>query len=89
MILEICFGWAHPYKIIAKLIVQSIDLISLTWAPGYFELNISHLLNEDYQEAIKKCIAEIAEINKDNTQIKRYSQKRNNKICNIQEERDK
>ena len=79
--------------------MHSIDLINLTRGPGYFKLNSSHLLNEDYQEIIKKCTAEIAEINKDNKQRrkskhkmgtnKRYSQKRNNKICSIQEERDK
>ena len=33
--------------------------------PGYLKLNSSLLSNKDYQETIKKCIAEIAEINKD------------------------
>ena len=44
--------------------MHSIDLINLTRGPGYFKLNSSHLLIEDYQETIKNCIAEIAEINK-------------------------
>ena len=48
--------------------MHSIDLINLTRGPGYFKLNSSHLLNEDYQETIKKCIAEIVEINKDANQ---------------------
>ena len=78
-----------------SIVSLNIDLINLTWGPGYFKLNSSLLLNEDYQEPITKNIAEIAEINKDanpNTKMgtnKRYSQKRNNKICNIQAERDK
>ena len=74
--------------------MHSIDLLNLTRGPVYFKLNSSYLLSEDYQETIQKCIAEIAEINKDANQItmgtnKGYSQKRNNKICNIHDERDK
>ena len=78
-----------------SIVSLSIDLIILIRGPGYFKLNSSLLLNEDYQEKIKKCIAEIAEINKDanpNTKgelIKGTVRKRNNKICNVQEERDK
>ena len=47
-----------------SIVSLNIDLINLTRGPGYFKLNSSLLLNEDYQETIKKCIAEIAEINK-------------------------
>ena len=48
-----------------SIVSLNIDLINLTRGPGYLKLNNSLLLNEDYQETIKKCIAEIAEINKD------------------------
>ena len=48
-----------------SIVSLNIDLINLTRGPGYFKLNNSLLLNEDYQETVKKCTAKIAEINKD------------------------
>ena len=53
------------YKSDHKTVSLNIDLINLTRGPGYFKLNNSILLNEDYQEIIKNSIIEIADINKE------------------------
>ena len=53
------------YKSDHSIVSLNIDLINLTRGPGYFKLNNSLLLNEDYQEIIKNSISEIAEINKE------------------------
>ena len=37
----------------------NIDLLNLTRGPGYFKLNNSLLLDNDYQETVKKSIADI------------------------------
>ena len=60
---------------------------------GYFKLNSNLLLNEDYQETIKKCIAVIAEINKVSkgtktrnryNQVPHLTQDTNGKVTNSQ-----
>ena len=53
------------YKSDHSIVSLNIDLINLTRGTGYFKLNNSLLLNEDYQEIIKNSISEIAEINKE------------------------
>ena len=53
------------YKSDHSKVSLNIDLINLTRGPGYFKLNNSLLLDKDYQETVKKSIAEIAEINKE------------------------
>ena len=53
------------YKSDHSKVSLNIDLINLTRGPGYFKLNNSLLLDKDYQETVKKNIAEIAEINKE------------------------
>ena len=47
------------YKSDHSKVSLNIDLISLTRGPGYFKLNNSLLLDKDYQETVKKSIAEI------------------------------
>ena len=53
------------YKSDHSIVSLNIDLINLTRGPGYFKINNSLSLNEDYQEIIKNSISEIAEINKE------------------------
>ena len=53
------------YKSDHSKVSLNIDLINLTRGPGYFKLNNSLLLDKDYQETVKKSIAEIAEITKE------------------------
>ena len=47
------------YKSDHSKVSLNIDLINLTRGPGYFKLNNSLLLDKDYQETVKKSIAEI------------------------------
>ena len=48
-----------------SLVSVNIDILNLTRGPGYFKLNNSLLLNNEYKDSIKKNITEIALINRD------------------------
>ena len=73
------------YKSDHSKVSLNIDLINLTRGPGYFKLNNSLLLDKDYQEIVKKNIAEIAEINKEaNPNTKWEEKKLTNEINELQ-----
>ena len=61
------------YKSDLSKVSLNIDIISLTRGPGYFKLNNSLLSDKDYQETVKKTIAEIAEIKKKQTQTQNWN----------------
>ena len=59
------------YKSDHSKVSLNIDLINLTRGPGYFKLNNSLLLHKDYQDTVKKSIAEI---NKEAKIVSEYDQ---------------
>ena len=61
------------YKSNLSKVSLNIDIINLTRGPGYFKLNNSLLSDKDYQETVKKTIAEIAEIKKKQTQTQNWN----------------
>ena len=61
------------YKSNLSKVSLNIDIINLTRGPGYFKLNNSLLSDKDYQETVKKTIAEIAEIKKKQTQTQHWN----------------
>ena len=53
------------YKSDHSIVELNIDVFNFQRGPGYFKLNNSFLLDNQYQESIRKSITEITTINKD------------------------
>ena len=53
------------YKSDHSIVELNIDVFNFQRGPGYFKLNNSSLLDNQYQESIRKSITEITTINKD------------------------
>lgn len=51
------------YKSDHSIVVLELDVFSISRGPGYFKLNNSFLLENDYQELIRNSITEISTIN--------------------------